>query len=140
MAEEMIAEAAQEVQTEAAEVPVDMFAADLPVGVNSAGQPVPKEDPFNLHDDPASSDPISGDCSFGTEQKSAQAKAEEDAFADLLETASQIKTPEAAGSQGEPGLENFSWDDTPDPLPTETSNPSEDFNNLFGDTDNPSKN
>lgn len=139
MAEKMIAEEAQEEPAAAAEVPVDMFADDLPDGGSLAGQPVPKGDPFNFHEGSASPAPISGDCSFSTEQKSAQARAEEEAFADLLETASPIKTPEATGSQGETGLESFSWDDSPDPLPTETTNPSEDFNKLFGNTDSPSK-
>ena len=81
--------------------------------------------------------------SFDDEQKSAQAqaKAEEDAFADLLESSSQ-ETPApapAASSPGEFDLNNFSWDDTPAAPAAAETKPEDDFNSLFGDLDDTPK-
>src|SRR5450631_1314478 len=121
MAEKLIAEKAQEVPAAAAEAPADMFSFDIPEGETPADAgSFLKDDPFNFDDVPASPPLGGGEFSFGKEQMSAQAKAEEDAFADLLESSSQnkggehsIPQPVKANTQVESELNSFSWDDTP---------------------------
>ena len=137
MAEKLMAERAQDVPVGVADAPADMFSFDIPEGDTTADSgSFLKDDPFNFGDDPAPTS-LGGDgFSFGKEQMSAQAKAEEDAFADLLESSS--RTAPSAPQPAEAGMElgNFSWDDTPDPAPGEDAKPvKDDFNNLFGDTD-----
>lgn len=123
----------------AADVPTDMFSFDIPEDSAAAGQAAAKNDPFNFDDDPIS--PASGgdDFSFSAEQKTAQAKAEEDAFADLLETTPQVKEAGTGAGQGASELDNFSWDDTPDEAPGAAAKPADDFNSLFGETDETAK-
>lgn len=121
----------------------DIFSFDLPDEPQTA--PVSQnDDPFNF-DEPA---PVVN--------QSMSSKAEDDVFADLLESTSQsdespfaaakstvITTPAASKSagissgSGEFDLESFSWDDTP--AAPEASTPdstkaADDFDSLFGDT------
>ena len=60
--------------------------------------------------------PSLDDLTFPGDRQSAQTKAEDDAFADLLESTSRDGTatsPPPASSPGEFDLENFAWDATP---------------------------
>lgn len=147
MAEKLMAEKAQEAPVAVADTPGDMFSFDIPEGETpAAAGTFLKDDPFNFGDDPAPASPGGDPFSFGKEQMSAQAKAEEDAFADLLESSSQTEgksspAPPAAGSdQAGMELSNFSWDDTPDTASDEAAGPAkDDFNNLFGETDDTAK-
>ncbi len=143
MAEKLMANMAQDDHAVVADVPADMFSFDIPEDVAAAnGYAAPKDDPFSFDDLPASPTTGNGEFAFGTEQKSAQAKAEEDAFADLLEPTTQPQQPAAAaeaGTQEASDLNSFSWDDTPDAAPGDTAKPDDDFNNLFGDTDEDAK-
>jgi hypothetical protein len=125
-----------------------MFSFDIPEGDMVADtESFPPNDPFSFNDEPESPSLGSSDFSFGKEQMSAQAKAEEDAFADLLESTSQDKVsassvpqPDAANRQAEPSLNDFSWDDTPEIAPGAAAKPADDdFNSLFGDTDDTAK-
>jgi hypothetical protein len=90
--------------------------------------PAADTDPFNFDEEPATTEPPSFyEAASDEEQKSPQAKAEEDAFASLLESAGQDGGDTAAmapasgaatapsGTADEFELENFSWDDTPPP-------------------------
>jgi len=144
MAEKLMAEKAQDIPAAVADAPADMFSFDIPEGETSADAgSFLKDDPFNFGDDPAPTSLGGGEFSFGKEQMSAQAKAEEDAFADLLESSSRAEggapsAPQPIKTDPQDGMElgNFSWDDTPDTAPGETAKPdNDDFNNLFGDTD-----
>jgi hypothetical protein len=148
MAEKLMAEQVPDVPTAVADVPVDMFSFDIPESQTPAeAGSFLKDDPFNFDDKAADSAPDGDGFSFGTDQISAQAKAEEDAFADLLESSAQHKSaaasdpqPVGAGNQGGSNLDDFSWDDTPDPTPGEAAKPVEDdFNSLFGDADTTAK-
>ncbi len=147
MAEKLMAEKGQNVQAAAVAAPVDMFSFDIPEGeaIPDAGSFI-KDDPFDFGDDTASTPPVEDSFSFSKDQISAQAKAEEDAFADLIESTSQNSAapaapkPAAAANQDESELGNFSWDDTPAIAPGEANPPPEDdFNTLFGDTDDTAK-
>jgi len=141
MAERLMAEKAQEEPAAAVDAPADMFSFDIPEG--EATTAIPKNDPFDFSGEPEAPSFGDNDFSFSKEQMSAQAKAEEDAFADLLESSSKAagSTPSAVqpaedNSQAGMELSNFTWDDTPDPSPGEAAKPAEDdFNSLFGDTD-----
>jgi len=120
---------------------VDMFSFDLP---EEEATRATADDPFNFDDDPMSPGQSGGTFSFDEGQQSVQAKAEEDAFADLLESTSQQEAPiaaPAAGSAVDSDLTSFSWDDTSD-SPTESNSTTpadDDFNSLFGDMDEPVK-
>jgi hypothetical protein len=113
---------------EDADLTSDMFSFDFEENEQGAGQGAdgPILDPFDFDDEPADS--------------SAQAKAEEDAFTGLLETSPQGIAPAPAGkpaaAHNEFDLENFSWDDTPDPAGDgKPGKPREDdFGSLFGGT------
>ncbi|QEM67120.1 hypothetical protein FO488_02390 [Geobacter sp. FeAm09] len=106
----------------------------------------PVHDPFSFDDEPGDAFGSGfGGFSFGDEQegqKSAQAKAEEDAFASLLESTPQKSAaapagkPAAAAAHDEFDLENFSWDDTPDPASDDKGGAprEDDFGSLFGGT------
>jgi hypothetical protein len=141
MAEKLMAEQAQDEPAAAVDAPADMFSFDLPE--EEATTVTPKDDPFDFGSETASSVLGGGDFSFSKEQMSAQAKAEEDAFADLLESSAKStgNTPppsQAAETNDQVGMElsNFTWDDTPDTAPGEVAKPADDdFNSLFGDTD-----
>jgi hypothetical protein len=148
MAEKLMADKIQEVPVAVADVPVDMFSFDSPESETTAeAASFIKDDPFDFGDEPAAPSLGGGDFSFGNEQMSAQAKAEENAFADLLESSSQNKSeapstpqPAEATNQFESDLNNFSWDDTPDTAPGEAAKPAkDDFDSLFGDTDETAK-
>lgn len=144
MAEKLMADRAQDEPIAAVDAPADMFSFDIPDNEPAAAAgSFPKDDPFNFGDEPSAPSLGGGGFSFGNEQMSAQAKAEEDAFADLLESSSQDKggapsapqTPDAGAELGD-----FSWDDTPATAPGESAKPAEDdFNSLFGDTDETAK-
>lgn len=140
MAEKLMADMAQDDHAVVADVPADMFSFDIPEDVAAVtGYAAPKDDPFSFDDLPASPAPGGGEFAFDTEQKSAQAKAEEDAFADLLESSSQPPQAATAGTQDASDLNSFSWDDTPDAAPGDAAKPDDDFNSLFGDTDEDAK-
>lgn len=143
MAEKLIADMAQDVPAAVADAPTDMFSFDIPEGeaTPDAGSFL-KDDPFNFGDDPATDSLGGGGFSFGTQQTSTQAKAEEDAFADLLESSQNSgEAPLApqtsvAYNQADSDLSNFSWDDTPDTGAGDAAaKAKDDFNDLFGDTD-----
>ena len=134
----------------AAEVATDMFSFDLPDEDASDVAATASKDPFDFGDDSAATEPQGfGEFSFDDEQKSAQAqaKAEEDAFADLLESSPQEGSAKAApalpaataGSAGEFDLNNFSWDDTPAEPAAAEAKPEDDFNSLFGELDDATK-
>lgn len=153
MAETMVAEhPANEVDNGG-----DMFSFDLPDDdTSTAAGKAASSDPFNFDDEPATGQSSGfGEFSFDDEAPTTQAKAEEDAFADLLESTSQndnpfaeavstapAAAPPAAGSGGgEFDLENFSWDDTPATPAAEgtAKKPEDDFDSLFGDMDDTAK-
>jgi hypothetical protein len=86
-----------------------------------------------------------GDFNGFDDQKSAQARAEEEAFANLLESSlddtgfgAPTSSPETApsGGLGEIDLESFSWDDTPPSAasPEAGAKPDQDLNSPFGGT------
>jgi len=151
MAETMVAEH----PADAVDSGADMFSFDLPDDATTAtAGTAASSDPFNFDDEPASNQSQGfGDFSFDEEAPPAQAKAEEDAFADLLESTSQNDNPfaeavsttpdatPAAASGGDFDLENFSWDDTPATPAAEgaTKKPEDDFDSLFGDMDDTAK-
>ena len=121
------------------ETVADMFSFDLPEEemVAPEAPQAADDNPFHFGEGSAPLEPPSFyEVASDTEQKSAQAKAEEDAFASLLESAGQngggdtaaTVTPAATraaaptDTAGEFDMENFSWDDTP--LPTAQPAPS----------------
>jgi predicted nucleic acid-binding Zn-ribbon protein len=129
MARSMAAEARVEDQpAEDADMASDMFSFDFEENEQGAdqGADVPIHDPFDFDDDPADS--------------SGRAKAKEDVFTGLLETTPQKGSTEPEGkpaaANNEFDLENFSWDDTPDPAGDgKPGKPREDdFGSLFGGT------
>ncbi|KAA0892140.1 hypothetical protein [Oryzomonas rubra] len=147
MARSMASEAlADNHSAEDTDMTADIFSFDLgddgPEASSQGGGAV--HDPFSFDDEPGDSLGTGfGDLSFGEEQKSAQAKAEEDAFSSLLETTPHKSTaapagkPAAVAANDEFDLENFSWDDTPGSASDDKggSKPREDdFGSLFGGT------
>jgi hypothetical protein len=141
MAEALMAEAAlSEHRQDENDATGDMFSFDLPEANTTHSN---SDDPFNFDDEPVSQAQTGGEFSFDEGQQSAQAKADEAAFADLLESTSQedktsgsTVSVDAADSTGESDLNSFSWDDTPDGTINNNSKPAEDdFNSLFGSTD-----
>ena len=130
MAEEF--RAAREVSdqpSENVETPDDMFSFDLPEDSSPAVSVSRSIDPFSFIDN-----------LLDAGQK--QAKAEEDAFADLLESTSQAATsprtiPKSAVPASVPGeydLENFSWDEPAASDGNGEKAAADDFDSLFGDT------
>jgi hypothetical protein len=146
MAEKLMAEKLSDNQAAVAEAPVDMFSFNVPEDeiISDAGSFL-KDDPFDFDDKLISTSPGRGEFSFGKEQMSD--KAEEDAFADLFETSSHNKSglasvPHTAEANNHVGsiLDDFTWDDTADTAPGEAAKTAEDdFNSLFGNTDDPAK-
>lgn len=124
----------------------DMFAFDLPEESSpSSAAPLFKDDPFDFDEE------------LPVAVKS-QPKVEDDPFADLLESTSQTNndpfgapqaavaaqtTAKVAASTSGPGefdLENFSWDDTPSTADVAgDKDVADDFDSLFGDTNEPAK-
>ena len=148
MAEKLMAEKVPDGQTAVIEAPIDMFSFEITEGKSTADTgSFLKDDPFDFGDESVSSSPGGGELSFGKEQMSAQAKAEEDAFADLLESSSQSKggapsVPNTAktDNQIESELNNFNWDDSPATASGEAAKSAgDDFNSLFGNSDETSK-
>lgn len=128
-----------------AEAAVDMFSFDLPEDETTApAATAAAVDPFNFDEEPATAPPLDfSEFSFDEEQKSAQAKAEEEAFASLLESAAgsgkatdaaSSPQPAAAGSAFDFDMESFSWDDTPAEKTEAGTKPDDPFENVFGDT------
>jgi hypothetical protein len=145
LAEALIAEnALNEQKPEASEEHVDMFSFDVPADQSTRSN---SDDPFNFDDEPIAPPQAGGEFSFDEGQQSAQAKAEEEAFADLLESTSQEdKSSKAtlsgadADRTGEADLSSFSWDDTSNgAVTTSTKTVEDDFNSLFGNMDDPAK-
>lgn len=125
---------------EDADASSDIFSFDFDDNelTTSEGAGGPVHDPFNFDEEPAGS--LSLGSPFGEEQKTAQARAEEEAFASLLKTtppksaaAPAVKPPSVTG---EFDLESFSWDDAPDSASDgKPAKPREDdFGSLFGGT------
>jgi len=148
MAEKLMADKVQDAPTALVDEPADMFSFDIPEGEATAeAASFIQDDPFDFGEEPASPSLGGADSPFGNEQMSAQAKAEEDAFSDLLESSSQTtrEAPSAPQSAEEDNsfrsdLNSFSWDDTPDTVPAEAAKPAkDDFDSLFGDTDDTAK-
>jgi hypothetical protein len=138
MAEELLAQTALNTpQSEASDAPVDMFSFDVPDAQPSSSL---TDDPFNFDDEPATAH-SEGGFEFDDNSKADQAKADEDAFADLLESTSQKdETAEATASKDSTELGNFSWDDVPaDATSGNTKTVEDDFNSLFGETDDSTK-
>jgi hypothetical protein len=148
MADRLMAEKAENAPSAVVDAPADMFSFDIPENeTTSEAASFIKDDPFDFGDEPASPSLGGRDFPFGKEQMSAQAKAEEDAFADLLESsalhnseAPSAPQPAEAHDQFGSDLTDFSWDETPDTVPGEAAKPADDdFNSLFGDTDGTAK-
>ena len=148
MAEKLMSDKVQEAPAALVDASADMFSFDIPEGeATPEASSFAKVDPFDFGDEQASPSLGGGDLPFGNQQMSAQAKAEEDAFSDLLESSSQNtreapSAPQSAVTDNQfgSGLNSFSWDDTPDPTPGEPARPAkDDFDSLFGDTDDTAK-
>jgi hypothetical protein len=145
MAEALMAESALSDQSPDASVEqVDMFSFDLPEDEAARSR---ADDPFNFDDEPVVPAQTGGAFSFDESKQSAQAKADEDAFADLLESTSQkdeasstaAATVDADGT-GAANLTSFSWDDTPSDATGHGAKPADDdFNTLFGELDDQAK-
>lgn len=140
-AELKLAESAAEQVNDSVEAHEDIFSFDLP-DVSTVSSQKPADDPFNFDE------PSSGESHVNI------SKSEEDAFADLLESTSQIdgspfapkaaspimaavsaKPAETSSSPGEFDLESFSWDDTPtDTASSDGKEVVDDFDSLFGET------
>jgi len=148
MAEKLMADKVQDAPTALVDAPSDMFSFDIPEGeATPETSSFIQDDPFDFGNEQASPSPGGGGSPFGNAQMSAQAKAEEDAFSDLIESSSQTtreapSAPQSAGADNsfESELNSFSWDDTPDTVPAEAAKPAkDDFDSLFGDTDDTAK-
>ena len=133
-AEELMAQTAlKNPVAEASETAVDMFSFDIDEAPAASSA---NDDPFNFDDEPIAAAKPGGSFSFDDSSNPKQAKAEEDAFADLLESTAQKDKEPASGDAGESDLGNFSWDDTPDDVAGSSAKPVEDdFNSLFGEQD-----
>ena len=148
MAKKLMAEKEQEVTATAVETPTDMFSFDTPEEETTTDTGTfLKDDPFDFGDEAPTTPPVGDEFAFGKEQKTAQAKAEEDAFADLLESSGHNKgrtmsalQPAEANNQAELDLNDFNWDDIPDAAPSEAARPAkDDFNSLFGSSNDTAK-
>jgi hypothetical protein len=148
MAEKLIAEKEQDAPDAVVEAPEDMFSFAIPESETTSDTgSFLKDDPFDFGDEPVSTPLDEGNFSFGKEQMPAQSPAEEDAFADFLESSSHNKSgltsvPHLGEANNQVGLDlnDFNWDDTPDTDPDDSPKPAEDnFDSLFGDTDDTAK-
>lgn len=131
---------------QAVETHDDMFSFDLSDDIVSSSSPAPhNDDPFSFDDDIL-------------EAKPSREKAEGGGFDDLLESTAQpddspfassfaASAPKSAAAAapaattlGEFDLENFSWDDSPVETATGSGKAADDdFDSLFGDTDENAK-
>jgi hypothetical protein len=144
MAEKLMAGNAPDAAAAEAEVPEDMFSFAIPEkeATPDAGSFL-KDDSFDFDDEPVSTPLDEGDFPFGKEQMSAQFQTEDETFVDFLESSSHNKSgltsaTTLSGSKNQVGLDlnDFNWDDMPDTAPGETAKTADDdFNRLFGDTD-----
>jgi hypothetical protein len=126
-----------------AEVPPDMFSFELPAETPApTATTIDKDDFFKFDEPPAATKSTGyGTFSFDDEQSTQQAKAVEDAFADLLETAetgstvsfAEQKSPVDSGTPAEYELTSFSWDEPGDTTTAGEKKPDDDFESLFGD-------
>lgn len=103
---------------------------------------------FNLPDAPpfvpdhSNDDPFNFDEPHSDTKKSGNLKSNDDVFADLLESTSQVKEPsiavgksvESSSGPGEFDLESFSWDDTSVATEAGAAETADDFDSLFGET------
>ena len=135
---------------EPVDAPNDMFSFDVPEDETLSGDmAAPKEDPFSFDDEPAVASDSGSDFSFDDDQLAPQDSADTNAFADLLESTSQIEddpfsvsspTPApAADSPGEFDMNSFSWDEPVTNGEAAAKPVDDDFNSLFGDKDGASK-
>jgi len=144
MAEALATESApRAVPDQAAEKPMDMFTFDLPqeAPAPSAGVGAAKGDPFSFDEGPTGPSPDVGAAfSFDVDRKATADKSAADVFADLLEppggkgtdAEASLAGPEDADAGGAYDLSNFSWDDTPEVSVNGTKKPVDDFDTLFG--------
>jgi predicted nucleic acid-binding Zn-ribbon protein len=136
-----------EIDTEQVNEPVethdDIFSFDLPDDTFSASDK--NNDPFNF-DEPAADGTLSS-----------SVKSDDDVFANLLESTSQVEEPslgathvstppaalvaDSSGTPGEFDLESFSWDDSPAgtvvtdaTVASDATAAPDDFDSLFGET------
>ncbi len=122
----------------------DMFSFDLPEdsAPPSYSTPSSNDDPFNFDDDlpeVAPPQPKIEDSGFADLLESTS-QSDNDPFASSASPASPAKPQPAASSPGEFDLENFSWDDTPVSTASSAGQVStDDFDSLFGDTDDSAK-
>ena len=138
-AEFRLAESETDQISDTVEAHDDIFSFDLPG--ESSSELTNSDDPFNF-DEPATAADTVG-----------VSKSDDDVFADLLESTSQVDespfaTPQASATSssaaksadsseppGEFDLESFSWDDTPAATEaTKSTETTDDFDSLFGDT------
>jgi hypothetical protein len=143
MAEALIANSAlNDQRPEVDNEQVNMFSFDVPEDDAARSK---ADDPFNFADEPITPPQTGGAFTFDEGQHLAQAKADEDAFADLLEATSQKEVVPSSPADptinsGESDLSSFSWDDSSSDAATGNAKPTDDdFDTLFGDLDDPTK-
>ena len=125
-----------------ADVATDMFTFDLPDENTSIMAATVSDNLFDFGEESFTTElPGFGEFPIDDNQKLAQAKADEDAFADLLESSSHNGDTAVAPAPipVEFDLNNFSWDETPATSAATEAKPEEDFNSLFGELDNATK-
>lgn len=123
------ADGAADHSSDNAETHDDIFSFNLPEVSPSL--------PDHHNDDPFDFDKPSHDV-----QQSDSLKSDDDVFANLLESTSQVEEPtakagksaESSSAPGEFDLENFSWDDTPTAATANDAEVPDDFDSLFGET------
>ncbi|MEI7815901.1 MAG: hypothetical protein WCI45_01805 [Desulfuromonadales bacterium] len=137
-AELLSAENVSDSNKDALESHEDIFSFDLPE--DSLTAPV-------LHND----NPFDFDDPLPEINNKKNQQQEDDVFADLLESTSQVETSpldtvtvvtknkEAPSVPGEFDMENFSWDDSPAAVTPSGSKTDDDFDSLFGDTNGSAK-
>jgi len=139
MADKLMVGMTPEEKHEEADTTGDMFSFDVPPEPAAAEEnSFSSDDPFNFDEIPAA--PAVADPFGASEaQKSAQAKAEEEAFAGLLESTSQAEPPAKVAASDPDDLSNFSWDDSPEVIDDKPAKSGDDFDDLFGDSDETKK-
>lgn len=124
------------------ESPSDIFSFDLPEETPAAAGATNKDDFFKF-EAPAPPETPAGYNTFSFDDDSAtnQAKALDDAFADLLESSPLASSDPFAGQNTAQGgdtsaeyeLSSFSWDEPAEPAAPGEKKPVDDFESLFGD-------